>query len=211
MNPQSQGVAFKETKSAQGALSLDLAVVVGEDGFLLGYWAPAVKVGGVIVEASEVHIQLPDGRRAEAKLLVAKSELSLALFQVPLDGLGPVTFRDEPVRVGESVTVLTAVRDKKGSPRIVERSGKVTALYPRGWEGRKAWQIEMSTPLKGGGGPVLDARGRVVGMMMGDRQPPDKRHGTGLPYRSYAISVALLRPLLEGTAGGQRPAAREEM
>jgi S1-C subfamily serine protease len=211
MNLTSPSIVFKETKSVQGALSLDLAMVVGDAGLLLGYWVPAVKVGSTVVEASQIRVRLPDGRSAEAKILRAKPELNVALFQAPWDGLSQVTLREEPVRVGEPVTVLTAVRDKVGAPQIVERNGVVTALYPRGWEGRKAWQIELSAPLKGGIGPVLDATQQVVGMMMGDRRPPDKRHGTGLPYRSYAISVGLLRPFLENATGAQHPASGQAL
>jgi serine protease Do len=112
-----------------------------------------------------VRVALADGRTCAARLVRASPQLDLALIEVEADGLRPAPIGDAwRLRLGE---LVFAVGHPWGQPWVVT-TGIVSGLGPVRLPGREAAAglIRSDVRLAPGnsGGPLLDARGEVVGL-----------------------------------------------
>jgi serine protease Do len=131
-------------------------------GFIVDPDGIIVTAHHVIAGATSVHVVLPSGADVEIRgILAADPAHDVALLRVSGASLPAVTLGDsDTMRRGDHVFVL-------GSPQGLELSatdGIVSAPVRRSPDGRESLQI--TAPIFGGssGGPVLSARGEVVGM-----------------------------------------------
>lgn len=122
----------------------------------------------VVVGKSEVVIKRSDGGTQTAEVLWASETYDVALIRANgWDGLGvsPLTCRS-PI-VGEQVTVVGNPQDSE----FVTTWGRVSTGIAK----RKRWEsafVTDTTTLGGNsGGPVLDASGRVLGLLVGGYPP----------------------------------------
>ncbi|MFO7167921.1 MAG: trypsin-like peptidase domain-containing protein [Chloroflexota bacterium] len=119
----------------------------------------------VVAGASRVTVTLPDGRQLPAGVLGAERERDLAVLQVGESGLPVAELSAAPLRVGQLVvaignpfgldfTVTTGVVSALGRTLPVDANTKLEQL------------IQTDTPINPGnsGGPLVDLRGRVVGI-----------------------------------------------
>ena len=115
--------------------------------------------------AAEVPVTLADGRVATARVVRASRGLDLALLTLDAAGLTSAPIGDSAcLRVGE---LVFAVGHPWGQPWVVT-TGIVSGLGPVRLPGRRGAMrlIRSDVRLAPGnsGGPLLDARGRVVGL-----------------------------------------------
>lgn len=126
-------------------------------GFLVGDGSQVVTNYHVIEGASEVVIKTPDDQMSKVEVVDTVISKDLALLK--LSGSGPaLELAPELPQVGQEVVAI-------GTPQGLERSlstGVVSAL--RKLDGREVVQITAPVSEGSSGGPVLDARGRVVGV-----------------------------------------------
>lgn len=108
-----------------------------------------------VVPSNRVGVEFRDGRAAEGTVVARDPEADLAAVRVPFDGLNRLGSRDSgPPRVGELVFAA-------GNPwgeRWVVTAGVVLAA------GKRAIHADVRLAPGNSGGPLVDARGRVVGI-----------------------------------------------
>jgi S1-C subfamily serine protease len=135
-------------------------------GFLItpdGYLVTNSHVAG---GASAIEVTLPDGRRAAATIVGDDPDSDLAVVKVGADDLAWCRFDDaRPVRVGQ---IAIAIGSPYGFQHTVT-AGIVSALgrSMRAQSGRLLDNvIQTDAPLNPGnsGGPLVDSRGRVIGV-----------------------------------------------
>jgi len=116
----------------------------------------------VVGEARPIQVQFPNGKQHDVQVIYASDRaLDLAILKIDAEKLPalPLRKRDDSLRQGEPVAVLGNPQGLKFS--VV--SGVVSGVRER--DGRK--MIQLAVPVEPGnsGGPVLDADGRVVGII----------------------------------------------
>ena len=136
---------------------LGSGVIVTPDGYLLTN-------NHVVEGASEIEVQLADGRQTRARLVGTDPETDLALLQIKLDGLPVIALGDvRELQVGDVVLAI-------GNPFNVGQtvtSGIVSALG-RNRLGLSTFEnfIQTDAAINPGnsGGALVDAEGRLVGI-----------------------------------------------
>ena len=113
----------------------------------------------VVGGGEKVRVEFPGGVVTETSTLVGADEyLDLAILKTDLRGLAPLTLADQQPQVGDEVTVL-------GSPLGLTNTlsrGEVSGI--RTFAGVDLYQITAPISQGSSGGPVLDRRGRVIGL-----------------------------------------------
>ena len=160
------GVAAQTTELIE-TLRRSVVLVRGRDGHGAGViW----EAGGMIVTNDHVVrgdravVELADGRHLEARVAARDREADLALLRVPARDLPAVPVGDSRnLQVGEMVLAV-------GHPWGVRETatlGIVSATGPGTWLGRARrdlLQADVRLAPGNSGGPLADARGRVVGI-----------------------------------------------
>jgi serine protease Do len=127
-----------------------------------------VKPDGVIVTnahvaaAGPIRVQLWDGTRSPADLLLRDVERDLALLRISKSGLPAATLADsDQLRVGELVIAIGNPLGFTGAltTGVVYAIGRTPGLGFRKWV-----QADIRLAPGNSGGPLADARGRVVGV-----------------------------------------------
>ena len=120
-----------------------------------------------------IRVTLPDGHEVPAKL-VGRDELSdLAVVKIDVSNLRPLDFaNDSDVRVGEEVVAIGygLAFELEGMPSVTR--GVVSALHRSRSELRGELSVSLGDLVQtdaainhgNSGGPLLDMRGRVVGI-----------------------------------------------
>lgn len=157
-----------------------------------------VQPDGVIVTnahvatSSPIEIELWDGTHAQARLSIRDTVRDVAILHVPLSELPAASLADsDHLRVGELVLAVGNPLGFMGAltTGVVHAVGRAPGLGPLKWI-----QADVQLAPGSSGGPLADARGRVVGintMIAG---------GVGLAVPSNTVSRLLRgersRPLL---------------
>jgi serine protease Do len=145
------------------------------------------------LRADEVEVVLASGT-AEGTVLATDPDLDVAVIEVDTGDAPVLDWSDATVAIG---TPVVALGDPGGSG-LRATAGAVSAapLTLRGRRGRPLpGVIEHTAPLPrgAGGGPLLDADGRMLGINA-------RRHDGGL---ILALPSAELRPRVEALLGGE--------
>ncbi len=138
-------------------VGLGSGVIVSADGYLLTN-------NHVVEDASDIEVQLVDGRQATARLVGTDPETDLALLQIQIDKLPVIALGDmRALQVGDVVLAI-------GNPFNVGQtvtSGIVSALG-RNRLGLSTFEnfIQTDAAINPGnsGGALVDAEGRLVGI-----------------------------------------------
>lgn len=127
-----------------------------------------VKPDGVIVTNAHVaavgpiRVQLWDGTRSPADLLLRDVEHDLAILRISKSGLPAATLADsDQLRVGELVIAIGNPLGFTGAltTGVIYAIGRMPGLGFRKWV-----QADICLAPGNSGGPLADARGRVVGV-----------------------------------------------
>jgi regulator of sirC expression with transglutaminase-like and TPR domain len=139
----------------------------------------------VIGEARPVRVELADGKRYDVTAVHASDRsLDLALVQIDAHDLPALSLGDSAaLKNGQPVVAI-------GNPHGLIRSvvsGVVSGT--RSIDGRKLIQVAIPIEPGNSGGPLLDRRGRVVGILTMKSQVT--------PNLGFAVAINSLKPLLE--------------
>jgi Do/DeqQ family serine protease len=161
-NPHADDPRFKfffgEEPEGQQQMGLGSGVLVSPEGYLLTNHH-------VVEDASDIEVQLADGRQARARVVGSDAETDIALLKIPaLDALPVITLGDvRALQVGDAVLAI-------GNPFNVGQTvtaGIVSAL-DRNQAGSSPLQnfIQTDAAINPGnsGGALVDAQGHLVGI-----------------------------------------------
>jgi serine protease Do len=113
------------------------------------------------VVRGRVNVKLPGGRVVMARLLARDPEHDLAALAIDAHGLGAAEIGDsDGLRVGE---LVVAVGNPLGLAGAVT-AGLIHAIGPRRPAGPSLIQADLRLAPGNSGGPLADARGRVIGI-----------------------------------------------
>jgi serine protease DegQ len=170
----------------QAQIGLGSGVIVSADGYLLTN-------NHVIDGASDIDVQLSDGREARAKLIGSDPDSDVAVLKINLDRLPVIAFGNvEALQVGDVVLAI-------GNPFNVGQtvtSGIVSALG-RNQLGINTFEnfIQTDAAINPGnsGGALVDANGNLVGINTAIFSRSGGSLGIG-----FAIPVSTARQVMDG-------------
>jgi Do/DeqQ family serine protease len=148
---------FGDGQAAQQQVGLGSGVIVSPEGYLLTNHH-------VVVDATEIEVQLADGRQTRARVIGSDVETDIAVLKIDLDKLPVITLGDvRALHVGDAVLAI-------GNPFNVGQTvtaGIVSAL-DRNQAGMSYFQnfIQTDAAINPGnsGGALVDADGHLVGI-----------------------------------------------
>ena len=175
----------KQSRS-EAQVGLGSGVIVSADGFLLTN-------NHVIEGASDIDVQLPDGRSASATVIGTDPESDLAVLKIKLDRLPVMTFsKADDLQVGD---VVLAIGNPFGVGQTVT-SGIVSALG-RDQLGINTFEnfIQTDAAINPGnsGGALVDANGNLLGINTAIYSRSGGNMGIG-----FAIPANTARQVMEG-------------
>ena len=179
------------TRSNIAALSDQLADVVATAGASLVavharprlpstgvHWKDGVVVTteGTIRQEEDITVTLPDGKRIAATLAGRDRGTDLAVLRIPAGSLAVAQLGDPAsLRPGNLVLALGRIDDEGGSARAAFGAVSATGGKWRSWKGGEIdrWLQSDLTIYPGfGGGPLVDAAGRIHGVNSGALSRP---------------------------------------
>jgi serine protease DegQ len=179
------------------AAAADSGCAVVGSGFLFGPHYVVTRLS-VIIRTDSIEIAVGDGRTARARLLQVDEATDIAVLEHGLD-------RVVPVRMGQS-------SDLAGGNQLAIL-GNSLGIFPSVTLGRfigrrsdGLLEIDGLIPAGNCGSPVLDAGGKLVGMIVGrfqDDRDPSRVMGVALPAESIqkALNWVQRRPARSGWIG----------
>lgn len=159
----------------------------GGTGFMVSANGYVVTNYHVVRDADSVHLQNTKGESLKANVIYIDPTHDLALLRIndstfsPLK-TAPYTFKETPSELGEDVYTIGYPRDE-----VVYGQGYLSSRT--GYFGdTTAYQISIPVNPGNSGGPVLDSKGNVIGIISGKQ--------TGIDGASFAIKTeALLKSI----------------
>ena len=148
-----------------------------------------------------LRVELGNGRTVVARVIRISPRMELALLHAPgLSGVVPINYApDQSLKKGDAVLAIGSPRRTWGVVTLgIVRSPNIGERLDYGpWGFANAIEVSMMVQSGHSGGPLVDASGRLVGMVasyeLGDT--------TKWPYRSpritYAVPVADIRRWLK--------------
>ena len=159
------------------------AFVIGADGYLL-------TCHHCVDDATSIEVVL-NGKTYQGKVLAGDAQLDVVLLKIEAGGLTPLALADgQHVELGQEVrSVGYPLSDMLGESVKVTR-GSVAGTVKR--EGRELYQVDASINPGNSGGPVVDTRGRVVGMAS------EKLYGSKITNVGLCVPADEIRRWLDG-------------
>src|SRR5690606_21085916 len=160
----------------------------GATGFMLSADGYVVTNYHVIADADSVHLQNANGQSFKASVIHTDQQAELALLQIMESTFTkmkptPYTFARMDSELGEDVFTLGFPRDE-----AVYGQGYLSSMS--GYKGdTTAYQISIPLNPGNSGGPLLDSRGNVIGIISGKQ--------AGLDGTSFAIKTSALLESIE--------------
>ena len=115
----------------------------------------------VVEDGGRVTLRLPNGRRADARLIVGSESPDLALLKTSSTDLTPAGWADsDRLPLGQTVIAIGHALDFEGEPTISR--GIVSAA--RTLRGVRYVQTDAALNPGNSGGPLIDTQGAVVGI-----------------------------------------------
>jgi S1-C subfamily serine protease len=174
-------------------------------GFLVDRRGRVLTNAHVVAEDRPVRITFDDGTEAGAELLGRDESTDLAVLRATTvaDGVRPLPLGESArLAVGDPVVAI-------GNPFGLERTattGIVSALKrvitaPNGFEIQNVIQTDAAINRGNSGGPLLDARGRVIGINSQIATGSGGNDGIG-----FAVPIDTVRPVADAIIATGRPA-----
>ncbi|MES9994415.1 MAG: trypsin-like peptidase domain-containing protein [Candidatus Thiodiazotropha sp.] len=150
-------------------------------GFVIG--DGLVVTNAHMVARGKLSVTFHDGYKARWNTLVADKASDLAIGLVEYAGAGQLELRMQPPLLGETVYALG---NPFGLGLTVTRG--IVSAEARAIGGQQRWQTDAAINPGNSGGPLVDSKGRVVGIV-------NARAAIGSGV-GFAVPVGLLRELL---------------
>src|SRR6266852_2798691 len=170
--------------------SLGSGVIVTNEGHILTN-------NHVVDQVDEIEVQLSDGRTKKARLVVADSQVDLAVLKIDDPGVKPIKLADsDTVQAGDFVlaignpfgfdeTVTDGIISSKGRPNRTDAFGDLL-------------QTNAAINPGNSGGPLINLRGEVVGINTAIISRSGGSQGIGFAIPSNTIRTALESLLKQG-------------
>jgi Do/DeqQ family serine protease len=181
---------FGDGPATQQQIGLGSGVIVAPEGYLLTNHH-------VVEDATEIEVQLADGRQARARLVGSDAETDIAVLKIDLDRLPVIALGEtRAMHVGDAVLAI-------GNPFNVGQTvtaGIVSAL-DRSQAGSSPFQnfIQTDAAINPGnsGGALVDVRGALVGINTAIYSRSGGSMGIG-----FAVPVDTARQVMEALVRG---------
>ncbi len=182
-------VAAGEASGASGRFQLNTglgsAVVIDSEGYLVTNYH-------VVAGASEIRLQMADGRIANPEVVGVDSETDLALLKVDLGPLPAIPLgRSDQLRIGD---VVLAIGNPYGLSKTVTQG--IVSATGRGLLGLATFEnfIQTDAAINEGnsGGALINSRGELVGINTAVLAQDAGTEGIG-----FAIPVDLVRGVVD--------------
>ena len=183
-------VTGPEAKGAQ-------AQVLGSrgSGFIIDPKGYILTAHHVIDKAKEIEIRLADGQRLPAQIVAADGQLDVAILKIPTEKeLTVLSFGDSnSLRVGDLAVVFGYPFGRESSMNlgIISRSGRT---YPES-ASFDYIQTDAGAYPGGSGGPLLNSKGNVIGMIT----MASERGNMG-----FATPINVIKRVLPRLANGEK-------
>jgi 2-alkenal reductase len=185
-------------------------------GFVIDKKGHIVTNNHVVAEATELEVTFSDGRVAMAKVVGADPYSDLAVIKVdaPDNWLAPVELGDsDAIKVGQRVVAIGNPFGLQGSMTvgIVSALGRTLPADQQGAQDGGFFQnpqiIQTDAAINPGnsGGPLLDIRGRVVGVNAAIRTDSGVRANSGVGFAIPVNTVKRVVPQLIEKGGVSYP------
>jgi 2-alkenal reductase len=185
-------------------------------GFVIDKKGHIVTNNHVVAEATELEVTFSDGRVAMAKVVGADPYSDLAVIKVdaPDNWLAPVELGDsDAIKVGQRVVAIGNPFGLQGSMTvgIVSALGRTLPADQQGAQDGGFFQnpqiIQTDAAINPGnsGGPLLDIRGRVVGVNAAIRTDSGVRANSGVGFAIPVNTVKRVAPQLIEKGGVSYP------
>jgi S1-C subfamily serine protease len=180
---------FGQLVPAQG---LGTGVIIDDEGHIVTN-NHVVRAGGEPLGelATRITVTLSDGRTAHARVVGTDPETDLALLEINLTGLTAAELGDAgSLAVGADVVAMGYALGLQGEPTVTRGvvSGKDRTIDEGAFSISGAIQTDASINPGNSGGPLVDDRGRVVGINTAIR--------VGAENVGLAISIDLVKPIV---------------
>ena len=191
-NPHSDDPRFKfffRDGQQPSQTGMGSGVIVSPEGYLLTNHH-------VVEDATDIEVQLPDGRQASAKLIGSDAETDIALLKIELPGLPVIALGDvRGLQVGDAVLAI-------GNPFNVGQTvtaGIVSALDRKQADTPFQNFIQTDAAINPGnsGGALVDAAGNLVGINTAIYSASGGSLGIG-----FAVPVDTARQVMEALLRG---------
>ncbi|MES9971407.1 MAG: trypsin-like peptidase domain-containing protein [Candidatus Thiodiazotropha sp.] len=151
-------------------------------GFVIG--DGLVVTNAHMVARGKLSVTFHDGHKARWQTLVTDEQLDLAIGRVEYAGARQLVLRDQPPLLGETVYALG---NPFGLGLTVTRG--IVSAEARAIGGERRWQTDAAINPGNSGGPLVDSKGRVVGIVNARAAI-----GSGI---GFAVPMASLRELMQ--------------
>lgn len=135
-------------------------------GFILSDSGYVLTNQHVVGSAEILNVTFANGMTVQGKVLRTHEQRDVALVQVPLQGLTPLTLNTNPPRLTEDLYAIGSPLDPGLQSTITK--GTVSSFRTESYTGVSLPYIQSDTPVHPGnsGGPVLDKYGNVVAIVV---------------------------------------------
>ncbi len=172
---------------------LGSGVIISPDGYILTN-------NHVVEGADELKVSLPDDRELVAKVIGTDPKTDIAVIKIEADKLPAITFTDSdkirvgdvvfaignPLEVGQTVTMGIVSAKGRNKVGILDEVG--------GYE--NFIQTDAAINMGNSGGPLVDAKGRLVGINSAILSPSRGSIGIGFAIPSN-LAASIMRGLIE--------------
>jgi serine protease Do/serine protease DegQ len=171
---------------------LGSGVIVSANGYILTN-------NHVIEGADEIKVVLPDDRELPAKVIGADPKTDVAVIKIDAANLPAVTFADsDKLRVGD---VVFAVGNPLGvgetvTMGIVSARGRQVGILDDVGGYEDFIQTDAAINMGNSGGPLVDAKGRLVGINSAILSPSRGNIGIGFAI-PVNLAVSIMKSLVE--------------
>lgn len=162
----------------------------------------------VIDGAVAIHVVLHDGRRLRARRIGADRRSDLAIIRINADGLQVAELADvSMVRRGHVVLAMGNPLGLSSDGQAAVSHGLVSAIgrplpetFGREEDRYYGDMIQTTAPIHPGnsGGPLIDIKGRVIGIITAVSTRSDGREGIGFAVPINAFTKSIIDKLLRG-------------
>lgn len=195
------GLGDSSDPAARPWLSTGSGVILRADGRIL-------TSQHVIDGAVAINVILHDGRRVGARRIAADRRSDLAVIRISVDNLQPAELGDvREVRRGHLVLALGNPLGLSSDGQAAVSHGLVSAIgrplpetFGHGEDRYYGNMIQTTAPINPGnsGGPLVDIRGRVIGVIAAVSARADGREGMGFAVPIDGHTKAIIDKLLRG-------------
>jgi putative serine protease PepD len=173
-------------------------------GFVISDDGVIVTNNHVVEFASRIGARFSDGTELDARVLGTDPGSDLAVLQVEGAGLPTIVLGDsDSVQVGDDVVAIGNALALEGGLSVTR--GIVSGLdrtVPTSRNTALAGVIQTDAAINPGnsGGPLVDSRGRVIGINTAIADPSNAQNV------GFAIPISQARPIIDALRSGNRPA-----